>query len=98
MGTSLHASNYLTGGPQVLRLARSLRHAAGMWRNWDVLGRRLLEDALADGGVFHLWGHSWEIEAHDDWDRLRHVLGELAHAGAVCVTNGELATRLAAVA
>ena len=98
MGASVHASNYLTGGAQVLRRSRSLRHAAGMWRNWDVLGRRLLEDAVADGGVFHLWGHSWEIEAHDDWGRLRQILRELAGADAVCVTNGELVTRLAGVA
>ena len=24
-------------------------------------------------GVYQLWGHSWEIEKHNDWDKLRNV-------------------------
>lgn len=30
----------------------------------------LLETALATGGMFHLWGHSWEIQEHDLWGEL----------------------------
>lgn len=39
---------------------------------------RRLVDLCADGtGVFHLWGHSWEIEEHKLWRELEEVLGYL---------------------
>jgi peptidoglycan-N-acetylglucosamine deacetylase len=65
-----------------------------LWRNWDLLGRRLFEETCSSGGVFHLWGHSWEIDANGDWQRLRSVLDELSDKDAVFVTNGELAIEL----
>ncbi|MGO8863365.1 MAG: polysaccharide deacetylase family protein [Acidimicrobiales bacterium] len=92
MGTTIHAYRHLVDGGQIRRRARSLRHASGMWRNWDLLGRELFKEVRASGGVFHLWGHSWEIAAHDDWSRLNTVLEEISsHEDARFVTNGELA-------
>lgn len=35
----------------------------------------LLKLALARGQVFHLWGHSWEIEAFGGWKTLDQFLG-----------------------
>jgi len=32
--------------------------------------RDLLTRAIETGGMFHLWGHSWELEEHDLWDEL----------------------------
>ena len=59
------------------------------WRN---LARSLLHTALRRGGVFHLWGHSWEVEATGQWERLEEVLqflgGFLDRAAAV--TNGQV--------
>ena len=79
------------------------RHAWGnLWRyvvhgrsrDWVVLARNLLDRAAQEGGVFHLWGHSWELEQTDQWSRLDQVLkvlGEVTSAGeAACVTNGQL--------
>jgi peptidoglycan/xylan/chitin deacetylase (PgdA/CDA1 family) len=94
MGTSVHAYRHLADGPQVLRWARSPRQVIALWRNWDLLGRRLFEDVQSNGGAFHLWGHSWEVDANDDWRRLRSVLDELSDKDAVFVTNGELAIEL----
>jgi peptidoglycan-N-acetylglucosamine deacetylase len=94
MGTTVHAYRHLADGPQVLRRARSPRQAVALWRNWDLLGRRMFEEVRSIGGVFHLWGHSWEIDANDDWQRLRSVLDELSDKDAVFVTNGELAIEL----
>lgn len=98
MGTTTHGYRHLVDGPQILRRARSPREAVAMWRHWDVLGRRLLDEVCATGGVFHLWGHSWEIDAHDDWTRLGSVLDELADRDVLFVTNGELAAELGGAA
>jgi len=28
---------------------------------------------MNNGGIWHLWGHSWEIEANSDWDKLESI-------------------------
>ena len=44
-----------------------------------------------EGGIFHLWGHSWEIEQHNLWNELEEVLRMLSHRdGYSYCTNGEL--------
>ena len=40
--------------------------------------RRLLHAALARDGVFHLWGHSWELEQHGLWGALGEFLATAA--------------------
>jgi peptidoglycan/xylan/chitin deacetylase (PgdA/CDA1 family) len=47
-------------------------------RDWLVLALKLLERTLSRGGVFHLWGHSWEIEQEQQWNRLEQLLAVLA--------------------
>ena len=50
---------------------------------------------LDRGGVFHLWGHSWEIDARDDWRRLDRVLAYISgHPGVRYIRNGELGESL----
>jgi peptidoglycan/xylan/chitin deacetylase (PgdA/CDA1 family) len=98
MGTTTHAYQHLVDVPPILRRTRSPRRAVDLWRNWDRLGRRLFDEVLAEGGVFHLWGHSWEVDVNDDWARLRSVLAELSRHDVAFVTNGELVAELEGVA
>jgi peptidoglycan/xylan/chitin deacetylase (PgdA/CDA1 family) len=61
-------------------------------RSWPALAIALLERAAATGGVWHLWGHSWEIDKYQMWDDLDVVLaaaGRYASSGRA-VTNAEL--------
>lgn len=44
---------------------------------WDTIAIHLLKFVSKNNGVFHLFGHSWEIEENDDWDRLERVLEEM---------------------
>jgi hypothetical protein len=78
--------------------ARNLWHylVHGRSRDWTILARRLLERAVAAGGVFHLWGHSWELEQTGQWQRLDDVFAMMAEQPATAaarVTNGELCAR-----
>jgi peptidoglycan/xylan/chitin deacetylase (PgdA/CDA1 family) len=36
--------------------------------------RRMLDHVCLRGGVFHLWGHSWELERFDGWRQLERFL------------------------
>jgi peptidoglycan-N-acetylglucosamine deacetylase len=42
--------------------------------SWVELGKRLFDRVLSEGGVWHLVGHSWEIEEMGLWDQLREML------------------------
>jgi hypothetical protein len=52
----------------------------------------LLAHAAQTGGVFHLWGHSWEIEETNQWKELDEVFACMAsyRKNAICLTNAEL--------
>ena len=54
----------------------------------------LLDRAAQTGGVFHLWGHSWEIETHGLWPNLESVLSLISsyRPRAKFVANGALSS------
>ena len=91
MSTTTHAARYKRDGWRIARRTASPREAIRMWRDWDVLARNVFEEAYGHGGVIHIWGHSWEVEANDDWQRLSLLLNELAGRDNVTMlTNAEL--------
>lgn len=60
--------------------------------NWVEISRRLLRLVAAQGGVFHLWGHSWEIDENQQWRQLEEVLDEMNRARRPqgCVPNSRV--------
>lgn len=56
--------------------------------------RRLVDRVCEQGGVFHVWGHSWEIERIGAWSLLDNVLRYVAERvpRAARVTNEALLT------
>jgi peptidoglycan/xylan/chitin deacetylase (PgdA/CDA1 family) len=52
------------------RIAKYLRD----FGKWDLLAIRVFDHCWKNGNVFHLWGHSWDIEKSRDWGRLDRVL------------------------
>ena len=61
-------------------------------RDWAALAKDLLLRAVQRGGVFHLWGHSWEIAEQGQWQALEDFLAFAAAnlKAARCVSNGDL--------
>jgi peptidoglycan/xylan/chitin deacetylase (PgdA/CDA1 family) len=49
-----------------------------LFKGWDRVALETLDFILANGGIWHLWGHSWEIDADGDWRRLEVVLREVS--------------------
>ncbi|KLU05056.1 putative xylanase/chitin deacetylase [Rhodopirellula islandica] len=62
--------------------------------DWMGLAEVMLARAAQTGGVFHLWGHSWEIEENEQWKNLEKVFAMLSQAvesgWAVTASNGEV--------
>lgn len=60
----------------------AVRNAA-MWMlhrksDWTATAEALLDYVAGHGGVFHLWGHSWEIDESRQWVSLDRVLAAIA--------------------
>jgi peptidoglycan/xylan/chitin deacetylase (PgdA/CDA1 family) len=90
--TTVHAYRHWSDMLRIARLARfSPIKTLAYIRNWDELAMALFDYVAQSGGVFHLWGHSWEIDANGDWNRLERVLRHISgQADIAYVTNGEL--------
>lgn len=61
-----------------LRPTNLLRHIRYGKSNWAATAEAMLEHVLSRGGVFHVWGHSWEVEQLGEWQNLERVFSILA--------------------
>jgi peptidoglycan/xylan/chitin deacetylase (PgdA/CDA1 family) len=62
-----------------LRPANLFRHVCHARADWVATAESVLDHAMNRGGVFHLWGHSWEIEEMNEWKNLERVFALLSH-------------------
>jgi peptidoglycan/xylan/chitin deacetylase (PgdA/CDA1 family) len=91
MRTTVQARPHPRDWPSLAALTRGRPAAAIRCTDWSVLAATLFDRVLASGGVFHLWGHSWEIDQFGHWDRLARVLDHIARRpGVTYLTNAEL--------
>jgi peptidoglycan/xylan/chitin deacetylase (PgdA/CDA1 family) len=74
-------------------LLRLMTH--GRSTDWPALAQSLLHESLRYGGVFHLWGHSWEMQATGQWQRLDEALRCMSEFAirAPSLTNGQICQR-----
>jgi len=57
--------------------------------SWENQAKRHFSKVLKHGGIFHIWGHSWEVEALGLWDRLEKVFENISNqTGVQYQTNG----------
>jgi len=87
---------YLRNAVKRLR-AEAVRNICRFHRgeDWASMAIALLNRARDTGGVFHLWGHSWEIEEKGQWqalDRVFAALGDMREVVTFCA-NSELCSR-----
>ena len=89
--TTVNAYNHYQDLGKIARFAGYNPVRTYRYFQWDVLAKAMFDKVMAEGGVFHLWGHSWEIDQHGDWEKLEDVLRYISgRAEATYVTNGEL--------
>ncbi len=92
-GTSLHLHDHRFGFNlwQIARFVRFQPIKFLRCLEWDALAVAMFDQVIKEGGIYHIWGHSWEIDEHDDWKRLENVFRYIsAHPKVSYITNGEL--------
>jgi peptidoglycan-N-acetylglucosamine deacetylase len=57
------------------------------YSHWVALGKRLFDDALSTDGIWHLWGHSWEIANSNQWSDLERLLKYVSRRAGVLYLN-----------
>ncbi len=90
--TTVHIYNHWTDAWRVLTLV-NFNPIAFMrtFRHWDILATKLFDQIEKQGGVFHIWGHSWEVDKNGDWERLEKVFQHIGNKKEVSYkTNGGL--------
>jgi hypothetical protein len=67
----------------------------GRSAEWATLAQSLLLHALKFGGVFHVWGHSWELQETSQWQHLEEILRFMSRfvGQATPLTNGQICQR-----
>ena len=89
--TSLHAYNHRSDLWRIARFARYHPMRFLQYLEWDALGRAMFDRVVQAGGVYHMWGHSWEIDQHNDWERLERLFSYISGRPDVeYLSNGEL--------
>lgn len=85
---SLHASN---GSPLMsLKIWRKSGISIRSLLDWEIRAKMLFDLALEKGGIYHIWGHSWELERKHEWPKLERVLNYLStREGVQYMTNEE---------
>jgi peptidoglycan-N-acetylglucosamine deacetylase len=82
-----YLKNFLTAG----NFRRTWRYLVQLprARSWVKLAMLLFDTVVNDGGVWHLYGHSWEINNFNLWDELREVLDYVSNRqGVLYLPNG----------
>lgn len=58
--------------------------------DWETRAKEMFDLRLETGGIYHLWGHSSEIQLNREWEKLENVLKYVSSRGGVSyLTNGE---------
>lgn len=93
LGIGCQASN----GSPLLRLKSSLKSNFSFRSlvDWRTCAKSLFDHVSENGGVWHLWGHSWEVEKNGDWEKLQDILAYVSHRKDVAyLTNGQIIKRM----
>jgi len=59
--------------------------------NWLNLAKNLFDYTKEEDGVFHLWGHSWELDRYDMWNDLEGLFRYIRQReNIISLTNSEV--------
>lgn len=98
MPTTMHAFPH-SASDYFRNAARAVDFGAG-WKyftqlqqmdSWVAMAKTLFDSVMQRGGVFHLYGHSWEIDELDLWGELGVVLDHVSDRdGVLYLSNSEI--------
>ncbi len=59
--------------------------------HWEYLAKKTFDYVNQNGGLWHLWGHSWVIDKYNDWNKFEKVLNYISNRKNLrYLTNSEI--------
>lgn len=59
--------------------------------NWSTFAEKSFDKIYKNGGIWHLWGHSWELDTENLWGKLEDILKYISsRKNVIYLTNGEV--------
>jgi len=86
-------SNYVRGLLRMRAFWALLKATPDLVRgqDWLPLGKTMFNRVLRHGGIWHLYGHPWEIEKLNLWGQVKQILEYVSHrSDVVYITNGQI--------
>lgn len=63
--------------------------------SWSNLAKNMFDYARKKDDIFHLWGHSWELDRYDMWDDLEYLFKYIRkHKDIIALTNSEVLEKI----
>lgn len=63
-------------------------------KDWEKRSKIAFDFVLKNGGIFHLWGHSWELDNFNEWDKFERILRYISkRPNVIYLVNSELNRR-----
>jgi len=87
------ASAYLRNLVRSFSIARTAEYLSRLQqsRNWIDLAKALFDGVLRKGGIWHLYGHSWEVDELQLWNGLEEIFSYVAQRpGVLYLSNSEV--------
>lgn len=88
---TMQANNGLLS-PVLTKLSKNL--SVKSMFDWEIRAKELFNLFMNEGGIFHLWGHGYEFEDRDEWDKLERVFKYISHKDNVLYINNGKALSL----
>ena len=88
-----HRANYVKNLVRLRAFPALVRSLPDLidFEGWLQLGKRMFDRVLREGGVWHLFGHPWEIAKLNLWSDLREMLDYVSRReGVTYATNAQL--------
>lgn len=90
------ASEYLRNLGRSFSIGRTTEFLTWLqhWRSWVDLAEALFDTVLREGGVWHLYGHSWEVNDLGLWSALDEIFAYVSmRPGVLYLPNGKILGR-----
>jgi len=73
-----HALRDISGMLRLAKLSPGILVNPFRIKKWDELGKQIFDLLLESGGVFHIFGHAWQVDEINGWKKLEDLF---AHIG-----------------
>lgn len=91
-GTTVHAFTHRINFSKQLPITCNIKLIPTLLtKDWMKVSRVTFDYVYSHGGIWHLWGHSWELEQNNSWQKFEDILRYISMKdGVLYANNGEV--------